>query len=360
MRISILPIVLATVILLSSASASSSLNVSSSGVITSSPVGRWFDYIVVIMLENHQINHTYGMPVTPNTGWNTGSQTCLGNCTYFNNLADANGFAESYTNHLVKGSLGDYIAITSGDGSVSCNSPPGGTCGPFPDTNIADRIENHGLTWKAYMEGYPIALGCANSDNPSTHYSTIHNPFIYYQDISGSARCNNIVNANSVNAPQTNPCWPNPPQNDNLFIGNLSSTATASNYMFLTPSSIDDAHDCNDISLTNLWLNQTIPQILNSFVFRTQRAALFITFDEPDCTSTTTPPHTCPNPPKGYPLLYTVWASNPAIPTTIGGHKSVAVYDHFSLLRTVEDNWNLPTITSNDASAMPMSEFLRP
>jgi hypothetical protein len=130
--------------------------------------------------------------------------------------------------------------------------------------------------------------------------------------------------------------------------------------MFLTPNSIDDAHDCNDISVTNLWLNQTIPQILNSFIFRTQRAALFITFDEPDCTNPGGGQPNCPIPPKGYPNLYSVWASNPAHSTTFGGHKSVAIYDHFSLLRTVEDNWNLPTITSNDGGATPMSEFLRP
>jgi hypothetical protein len=58
--------------------------------------------------------------------------------------------------------------------------------------------------------------------------------------------------------------------------------------------------------------------------------------------------------------LYTVWASNSTNPTTFSGVKSVKPYTHYSALRTVEDNWNLPPlITSTDGSASNMSEFLK-
>jgi hypothetical protein len=99
-------------------------------------------------------------------------------------------------------------------------------------------------------------------------------------------------------------------------------------------------------------MNEMIPQILNSFIFRTQRAALFVTFDEPDCTFSGCPSHK--------PQLYTVWASNSANPTTRIPFKSVTAFTHYSLLRTIEDNWKLqPLVPSADGSANNMTQFFR-
>jgi hypothetical protein len=146
--------------------------------------------------------------------------------------------------------------------------------------------------------------------------------------------------------------------NDDLFLKDLNSVTNASNYMFLTPNTADDLHDCNDVSLGNAWMQNMVPQILGSTLFNTRRAALFVTFDEPDCTfrvtgsATNCPPHAR--------QLYTVWASNPTKPTTRHVFKSVnSTYTHFSALRTVEDNWRLPPLVlANDGSAKDMQEFL--
>jgi len=204
------------------------------------------------------------------------------------------------------------------------------------------------------MEGYPDLPGCYNNDigNPNNYHFN-HNPFIYYANIQNNAtRCSHIVNANSQRVSQTG-CGTTPIPNDNLFINDLNSPSTAPNYMFLTPNTIDDAHDCNDVSASNAWLNRLVPQILNSALFKTKKAALFITFDEKDCTFSG-----CPSPPV--PELYTVWASSPTNPTTMAGLKSVKPYTLYSTLRTVEDNWNLPPlIASTDGSANNMQEFLR-
>src|SRR4029077_13476927 len=128
MRISSLSIALVSVILVSSTFASSTLSINNSGAVSNSygGFGRWFDYVVVIMLENHSINYTYGASVAPNS-WNSTSQTCLGNCTYFDSLANQNAFGLSYTNTgVTDGSVSDYTAITSGDGSLNsaCNNGP--------------------------------------------------------------------------------------------------------------------------------------------------------------------------------------------------------------------------------------------
>ena len=359
MRPSMSCMFLVTMVLVSTTLANSSLSVNNSGVVTTSygGFGRWFDYVVVIMLENHSINYTYGVSVPPNS-WNSMSTTCTGNCTYFDSLASQNGLALNYTNlGVIDGSISDYTAMTSGDGSLTsaCNDGPTTPgCTPPDIPNIVDRLEAANLSWKAYMEDYPQASGCYNQF--ATNYFPNHNPFVYYQDIiNNTNRCNQIVNANSQITSQAD-CWPTSVQNDDLFLADLTP-ANAPNYMFLTPNSIDDIHNCNDVSVANAWLQQLVPHILNSPLFQTRRAALFITFDEAGCSGKNQTP--CPS---AGPQLYTVWASNstnPVSPTKMG-FKSTRSYTHFSALRTVEDNWGfLPFIASMDGSADNMQEFFR-
>jgi acid phosphatase len=347
------------VILLSTTLASTTMSVTNSAFIARN-VGLWFDYVIVIMMENHSINNTYGISVPPNS-WTSSSTTCLGNCTYFDSLANSNGLAEEYTiGGAQNPSIGSYIAITSGYGNTlaACNSSPPGSsgCPLLQNPTIVDRLESARLSWKAYMEGYPIPSGCWNGDvgNPNNYHFN-HNPFIYYANIQNNAtRCSqHIFNANSQTVSQSaNGCWPTAIPNDDLFINDLNSPSTAPNYMFLTPNTVDDAHDCNDVSAGNAWLTRLVPQILSSTLFATRKAALFITFDEKDCTLSG-----CPSP---KPELYTVWASNSTNPTTVAGFKSVKPYTLYSTLRTIEDNWNLPPlIPSTDGSANNMAEFLR-
>lgn len=358
MRTSLFPILLVTVILVSNALASSNLSIGNSGFVRGG-AGQWFDYVVVIMLENHSINYTYGVSVAPNS-WNSMSSTCLGNCSFFNSLANLNALALNYTNlGVTDGSVSDYTAITSGDGNLNsaCNNGPTASgCSRLDIPNIVDRLEGANLSWKAYMEDYPLASGCY--DQFATNYFPNHNPFVYYQDvINNMSRCNRIVNANSQISSQAN-CWPTSVQNDDLFLADLTP-ANAPNYMFLTPNSIDDIHNCNDVSLANAWLVQLVPQILDSPLFQTKRAALFITFDEAGCTNPGPPQPSCPS---AGPQLYTTWASNstnPAHPTKVG-YRSVQGYTHFSALKTVEDNWGLPPLNpSTDGSASNMQEFFR-
>src|SRR5439155_1552718 len=51
--------------------------------------------------------------------------------------------------------------------------------------------------------------------------------------------------------------------------------------------------------------------------------------------------------------IYTVWAG-PVVKTA---YTSQTAYDHFSVLSTIESNWNLPPLTSNDQNAPKMNEF---
>jgi hypothetical protein len=335
---------LVTVILVSSTLASNSLSVNNSVVVTSG-LPLWFQYVVIIVLENHGINQTYG-------------SSCFGNCTFFSYLANTNSLAENYDKGGVPGSLGDYIALTSAVGNVICNGSPPDCVPDVP--NIVDRIEGAHLTWKAYMEDYPSSCGsscssgnCYMGGGPGLgKYASIHNPFVYYRDITNSTRrCSRIVPANSF-APPSQICGistsPGVAETDDFLLKDLNSVSNAANYMFLTPNTIDDVHDCMDVSTGNLYLQQLIPSVLNSTLFRTKRAALFITYDEPDGYGASTP------------YLYAVWASHGATYTK-PNFKSVNHYTHFSSLRTIENNWGfLPFFSSsNDGTASDMGEFFR-
>ena len=296
------------------------------------------------MMENKSINQTYG-------------STCPGNCGYITQLANTYGLAESYS-AIGHPSLQNYLDITSGGNydyppfTSDCYPQKNGCSLSGP--NIVDDLESSGLSWKAYMEDY-TGGGCTHSHNNDTQnaYVNDHNPFVYYQDIyNNPARCSRIANANPgvegyLALPST-------------MLSDLTSVSSASNFMWLTPNLCNDglatctvtasnSTECPSASLpqcvsqANQYLSLLVPQILSSFVFQTQNAALFITWDEG---------------PQSYPRNYVtaLWAG----PLAQAGHKSTIFYSHYSFLRTLEVLWSMPTIGTYDSSASPMSEFLGP
>ncbi len=268
--------------------------------------GSTFDYVVTILMENKGINASYN---------------CGGNCTYITQLANTYGLAESYS-ALTHPSMGNYIALTSGSLVPLKNDtlPPGSV----KSANIVDSLEASGLTWKAYLENYHGSC----SDNGSQLYADDHNPFVKYADIYNStARCARIVNAGSDAG-----------NSSSVFLADLASPS-APNYMWLTPNLCHDMHSCS-VSTGNSYLANLVPKILGSYIFIGQRAALFITFDEGCCSF-----------PKDY--VTTIWAG----PVAKQGYRSTVFYDHYSYLRTVENNWGLPALTANDTDATPMNEF---
>src|SRR5438093_9391421 len=270
--------------------------------------GTNFDYLVIILMENHNLCAIL--------------TSCGGSATYMSNLADAWGLAREDRYCNVNPSLPNYLCLTGGS-DFGCSCYDGGpnsngcTSAAWAAPNIVDRLVDAGLTWKAYMEDMPS--NCYGSD--SGDYAVRHNPFVYYSDIANNAtRCSQVVPAGS---------------SDSALINDLGSTSTASNYMWLTPNKCNDIHSC-PIETGDAYLADLVQRILSSPVFTTQRAALYITFDEG----------------YGQPV-YTVWAGRVVKPT----YTSSVAYNHFSLLATIESNWNLPNLTANDAGAAAMTEF---
>src|SRR5438552_7100260 len=120
-----------------------------------------------------------------------------------------------------------------------------------------------------------------------------------------------------------------------VLLDDLGSTPTASNYMWFTPNDCNNMHSCDE-SIGDTYMSILVPKILNSTIFRTTRAALFVTFDEG----------------YGFPT-YAVWVG----PLVKPAYTSSYGYTHYSVLATIESNWNLSPLTSNDRDAPHMREF---
>jgi hypothetical protein len=251
-------------------------------------------HVFIIVLENQGYDFTFG-PKSP--------------ATYLNSLQKQGALLTHYygIGHF---SLDNYIAMVSGQGvnavtQSDCQSfteftqtgtgADGQALGsgcvyPASVKTIADQLAAKGLTWKGYMEdmgndparepatcGHP-AIGAPDKTHKASvgdQYATRHNPFVYFHSIIDTPACN----ANVVALP--------------ALFADLKSAATTPNYVFITPNLCHDGHDggedgrkCVDgepggLVSADKFLADTVPQILASPAYR-QDGLLIVTFDEAD------------------------------------------------------------------------------
>ena len=259
-----------------------------------------FAHVVVVVMEN------------------TSASSIIGNTSqaaYINSLAGSNAYS---TNNfaITHPSLPNYLALTGAStfGITSDCSPS--VC-PVNATNLMDRVEGAGLSWKAYMESMPSA--CSTTD--SYPYAVKHNPFVYYNDIRNNAsRCQSHV------VPFTQ------------LSTDLRSASTTPSYSWITPNMCNDMHDCS-IATGDAWLSRQIPAILSSPAFTTQNSLLVLTWDEDDFT--------------GSNQVDLVLAGS----QVTRGLVSRVATNHYSILSTLEAAWNMPALNANDSTATTLSSF---
>jgi phospholipase C len=265
------------------------------------PLPTHLEHIFVIMDENKDYSQVIGVPAMP----------------YLNSLATKYTVATNF-GFETHPSLPNYIALTSGSmqGITNDCNPPAGC--QVNARNLADSLESAGVSWKEYAEDMPRACASTNAGD----YATKHVPFLYYADILGNpARCQSHV------VPLTN------------LQSDLGSAGTAPAFAFITPNLCNDAHDC-PLSAADSWLAREVPAILSSKAFKSGPSLLVITFDESNGSAKN---------------IATVLAG----PTVKSGFQDPTSYNHYSLLRTIEDNWGLPPLTANDAAATPMTNSFK-
>jgi len=271
-------------------------------------------------------------------------------------------------------SLGNYIALVSGQGSniqtqADCNVysefTPGtigsdgeaigqGCVYPAPVKTVADQLSAKGLTWKGYMEdmgntpGEPATCrhpAIGEQDHTQTaekgdQYAARHNPFVYFHSIIDHPVCQ---------------------QNDvplDRMPADLRSASTTGNYTFITPNLCHDGHDApcangepGGLVSADAFLKKWIPQIQASPAYRAG-GLIVVMFDEAeagpggaaDSSSCCAQPQFPNTPNNGGPTAGSGGGRTGAVllsPFVKPGTTNQTAYNHFSLLRSVEDMFQL-------------------
>ena len=152
----------------------------------------------------------------------------------------------------------------------------------------------------------------------SGRYARKHVPFLSFTNIqSDASRCGNIV--------------------DSSVLANDIQNGTLPDYSLYVPNLNNDGHDTGAAYADN-WLSTTFGPLLQDPKF-TKDLLLIVTFDESEST--------------GANHIFTVMVGDGVAP----GSVSAQAYNHYSLLRTIEDEFGLGTLGLGDASATPITDI---
>lgn len=275
---------------------------------------RHFDRVLIIVLENVDYERAIQDP----------------------SLATLAARGASFTNFhaLFHPSYPNYIAMIAG---TDFNTHRGGAyLGDrqvnFPNDaahkTIADRLIAAGLDFKQYAEELP-ATPCP-WNIPGQHvaekrgnYVRRHVPFLSFREVQEKF-CDRVVRVDSAKA-------------DNFFVQDVRKGLVA--YSFYTPNMNHDGHDTT-AEVAGSWvkkfLDESFPPNLR------QGTLVIVTFDESGGNDDN--------------RVYTVFLGDMVkdksqLDAAVLGKR----YTHYSVLRTIEDNFGLAPLTANDRDADPIT-----
>ncbi|MFI5345218.1 MAG: alkaline phosphatase family protein [Elusimicrobiota bacterium] len=199
----------------------------------------------------------------------------------------------------------NYIAMIAGDAMGVRDDKPVNLSG----RHLGDLLDAKGLSWGVYAEGYPG--GCFLGAQ-SGLYARKHAPFLSFTSVQNSpAKCARVKDAAA-------------------FDGDAASGSLPA-YSLYVPDLNNDGHDTG-VDAADQWLSGFLGPKLDDAAFMNGMLVV-VTFDESSSKS-------------GNHVL-TVLAGGGVAP----GASSDAPYDHYSLLRTVENGLGLGDLGRKDSSA---------
>jgi phospholipase C len=237
--------------------------------------------------------------------------------------------------------------IPSGPFDALGQLPGSGCIYPAKVQTLADQLTRAGLSWKGYMEDMGadptreaatcghVAVGTYDATHKASaldEYADKHNPFVYFHSIvDDAAGCRaHVVNLSAL-------------------VNDLKQTRTTPNFTYIVPGLCHDGHDApcangepGGLVSADRFLRTWVPRITASPAFR-RDGLLVITFDEGgDATACCgeTGLTDGPQPGKiglGGGKVGAVILSPYIAPGTV----SHQPYNHYSLLRSVEDIYRL-------------------
>jgi hypothetical protein len=316
------------------------------------PIGHVF----IIVLENESASTTFGpgspAPYLSGTlraqGAYLPNYYGIGHESNDNYIAMVSGQAPSAQNQADCEFYDDLLPGTIGPGGQAQGS---GCIYPSDVQTIGDQLAASGLTWRDYNEsmgadssreasecGHPGVNSVDNTQKATAtdSYATRHNPFVYFHSIiDDTAVCNSHV------------------VNLDLLPRDLATAATTPNYVFITPDLCDDGHDSpcangqpGGLAQADTFLRQWVPQITSSPAFVQQHGLLIITFDEAATSDATACCGEIPGPNSPSPGINGPGGGDIGAvalsPCIAPGTVSTTPYNHYTMLRSVEDMFGLP------------------
>jgi hypothetical protein len=306
-------------------------------------------HVWIVVLENKNYDDTFGASsqapylaqTLPASGELLRQYYGIGHHSLDNYIAMISGQPPTPETQADCGTFSDFVRSGPDSNGVAVGS---GCVYPSDVQTIGDQLEGKGLAWKQYAEDMGTAcrhpaVGTADPDEgakPDNQYATKHVPFVYFHSIIDRPICNtNVVDLSALT-------------------GDLSSASTTPSFSFITPDLCSDGHDasCADPSQPggyqgiNSFLQTWIPRIVYSPAYA-DGGLVIVTFDESGSDST--PCCAEPQSPNT--------ATNGGSYAGDGGGRAGAVllsryikagtvndtpYNHYSLLRSLEDLFGLP------------------
>lgn len=310
-------------------------------------------HVFVVVLENKDYEATFGASspasylskTLPSQGQLLTQYFAIGHVSLDNYIAMISGQAPNPVTQSDCQVFQDFVppaAVIDSNGQAIGQ----GCVYPAAVPTLANQMDQAGLTWRGYMQDMKTpcrhpAVGAQDSTQTAKvgdQYATRHNPFMYFHSIiDDNASCQSHV----VDLSQL----PN----------DLAASGSTPNFSFVTPDLCHDGHDkpCvngepGGLVSADAFLQEWVPKIVNSEAFK-KDGLLVITFDEAEVGNPASATACCGEVPGPN-------SSSPGIVGPGGGRVGAVVlspfvqpgtvndtpYNHYSLLRTIEDVFGLP------------------
>ncbi len=263
-----------------------------------------FDRVLIVVLENQN----YEIAIKDNT---------LGA------LAEK-GTSFSDFHALFHPSYPNYLAMIGGK-EYELNELNGEEQVDFPDDSqhrtIGELMAENGLHWKNYVEDYP---GNQFLGPKAGRFVRKHAPFLSF------AKNKPGYFANIVSVDPADP--------KNQFVADVQNH-TLPEYALYSPNVVNDGRSSN-LKTASAWLKDFLD---NKFPLTARAGALIvITFDESQGKENSN-------------RVYTVFLGDMVQPKNV----SAQAYNHYNVLRTIEDNFGLVPLSYSDFHAAPITGIWR-
>ncbi len=268
---------------------------------------RLFDRVVIIVLENADYNRALQQP-------------------FLQHLTTLGALFTDY-HAVTHPSYPNYLAMVAG-GTLGINNSDQRD---LEGTNLVDLLEAAGVSWKVYAENLPAPCFTGEESGDGL-YVRRHEPYISFRTIqTNRARCERIVNAAQLQADLAQGTLPQ----YSLYVPNLQNSghdtplwdprAWVQTLLGRNPG----------LANTDAWLKGFLSPLLENPSF-TRNTLVVVTFDENEGAQGN--------------QVYSVFVGPMVRPGITNGNRMT----HYSLLRTIEDNYGVGTLGREDATATPI------